>query len=180
MEANVQPDELSQPCNEERGFWRALSRVHGNVLEQLAGELAPRIGLSVLSFEALYDLSEAPGQRLQVRQLAARLGISRAGTTKLVDRLERAGYVEREACENDRRSIFAALTQSGEAVVDDSRDLYANILHHALMRHWSTEGLVVYTIAENRTGSTGSRSISYRIRFEGSGTQAMAHHASSS
>ena len=172
METEAASEELTHTCNEERGFWRALSRVHGNVLQQLDGELAPTIGLSVISFEALYDLSEASGQRLQVRQLAARLGISRAGTTRLVDRLERAGYVERHACENDKRSVFATLTASGATVVDDTRDLYANILHHALMRHWSTEGLVVYTIADGRAGTSGdrARSTSYRIRFEASDT----------
>jgi DNA-binding MarR family transcriptional regulator len=158
--------EIARSFDDERGFWRAFSRVHTGVLQQLNGELAPATGLSALSFEALYDLSEAPEQRLQARQISTRLGISRAGTTKLIDRLERDGYVEREASTNDRRTIFATLTPEGARVVEKARDLYAHILHHALMRYWSTEGLVVYTLAEHSAPGDGSRAASYRVRFE--------------
>ena len=47
--------------------------------------------------------------------LAAQTQLTTSGITRVVDRLERDGLVERRACPTDRRGSFAAITEAGLA-----------------------------------------------------------------
>ena len=47
--------------------------------------------------------------------------LSRSGTTRLVDRLERDGLLERDICDSDGRGCFAVLTDKGEALLTVAR-----------------------------------------------------------
>lgn len=71
-------------------------------------------GLSVQWFEVLLRLVRTPGRRLRMSDLAAQTTLSASGLTRVVDRLEAAGLVRREACPSDRRGAFATLTDDGE------------------------------------------------------------------
>lgn len=64
-------------------------------------------------YDVLWALEEAPDHRLRLHELAAALVLQRSNLTRLVDRLERAGFVKRERCGHDRRGAFAAITQAG-------------------------------------------------------------------
>jgi DNA-binding MarR family transcriptional regulator len=46
-------------------------------------------------------------------ELAERLLFTRSGVTRLVDRLERDGLVERNDCDHDGRGVYAILTEKG-------------------------------------------------------------------
>jgi len=61
----------------------------------------------------LWALDQAPEGRLRMNELAAFLNVSRGGLTKLVDRLEGAGLIRREACPADRRGYHAVLLPTG-------------------------------------------------------------------
>ena len=75
-------------------------------------------GLSTQAFEALLRLARTPEQRLRMSELAnAMTSITPSGLTRLVDRLEAAGLVERATCPSDRRGSFAQLTDAGLAKV---------------------------------------------------------------
>ncbi|WP_278261411.1 MarR family transcriptional regulator [Nocardia sp. AG03] len=70
-------------------------------------------GLSGLDLNALMRLSRSAGRRLRMSDLAAQTELSTSGVTRLVDRLARAGLVERQLDPADRRSAHAALTEDG-------------------------------------------------------------------
>lgn len=70
-------------------------------------------GLSGLDLNALMRLSRSPGRRLRMTDLATQTGLSTSGVTRLVDRLERNGFVRREPDPADRRSSYAVLTAAG-------------------------------------------------------------------
>ena len=61
----------------------------------------------------LWELIRAPGNRLRMAELAERLLFTRSGITRLVDRLERDGFVERDECAHDGRGVYAILTEKG-------------------------------------------------------------------
>jgi DNA-binding MarR family transcriptional regulator len=61
----------------------------------------------------LYELIRAPGNRLRMAELAERLLFTRSGVTRVVDRLERDGFVERHDCAHDGRGVYAILTEKG-------------------------------------------------------------------
>jgi DNA-binding MarR family transcriptional regulator len=50
---------------------------------------------------------------MQMHELAEAVHISRSGLTRLVDRLERQGLIERHRGERDPRRVFARVTRSG-------------------------------------------------------------------
>ncbi|MFB7876345.1 MarR family winged helix-turn-helix transcriptional regulator [Nocardia sp. NPDC056064] len=70
-------------------------------------------GLSGLDLNALMRLSRSAGRRLRMSDLATQTELSTSGVTRLVDRLARAGLVERQLDPADRRSAHAALTEDG-------------------------------------------------------------------
>ena len=95
------------------GAWRAFLRVHAQLTRTLEGELVAAHELALPSYEVLLHLAEAPSRRLRMTELADRVLLSRSGLTRLVDRLERDGLVERASCPNDARGTHAVLTDAG-------------------------------------------------------------------
>ena len=71
--------------------------------------------------EVLMFLDHAPGQQMRMTELAAGVLISRSACTRLVDRLDRLGYVTRRAATDDRRGLYAQLTDTGRDVIRPAR-----------------------------------------------------------
>ena len=93
--------------------WRSFLRAHARITRRLDEELQAAHGLSLAEYDALLQISHAPGRRIRMNLLAERVILSRSGITRLVDRLEAAGAVERVACVTDARGQEAALTPLG-------------------------------------------------------------------
>ncbi|MFG1708411.1 MarR family winged helix-turn-helix transcriptional regulator [Nonomuraea sp. M3C6] len=89
-----------------------LSEVHAGLMATFQPVLGAA-GLSEIDFETAIRLARSPGQRLRMSDLAAQTGLSTSGVTRVVDRLEREGLVQREACSTDRRASYAVLTEAG-------------------------------------------------------------------
>ena len=90
--------------------WRGFLRVHSTLVKALDGELERAHGLSLTSYEVLMFLGDAPEGQLRMHDLASHVLLSRSGLTRLVDRLERDGLIERHPCEDDARGSFAVIT----------------------------------------------------------------------
>jgi DNA-binding MarR family transcriptional regulator len=106
------------PLDEPRlQAWRAVRDAHatltGSVEEALRDADLPPLSW----FNLLWALDEAPDKRLRMNQLAAYLNLSRGGLTKLVDRLEGAALITRQACPADRRGYHAVLEPTGEEML---------------------------------------------------------------
>ncbi len=89
--------------------------------------LMAECGLSMQSFVLLLRLARSPDQRLRMSDLADQTSLTPSGLTRAIDRLDEAGYVRRDACTDDRRGSYAALTDEGLAQV---RAAVAPHLHH--------------------------------------------------
>ncbi len=74
-------------------------------------------GLSHADYEVLVRLSEVPGRRLRMSELAEGVLFSRSRLSHAVTRLERAGWVRRESAPEDRRGMVATLTDAGLATL---------------------------------------------------------------
>ena len=98
---------------EQQRHWRAYIAATTLLQERLSRELQAAHGLTMADYEILVRLSEAPDRRLRMSQLASFTLASRSRLSHQVDRLERAGLVEREPCESDRRGANAVLTEHG-------------------------------------------------------------------
>src|SRR3954463_14588034 len=90
-------------------FWR----IYGAIESDLAAA-----GLPSLSwYDALYELYLAPQRHLRMSELARSALLSRSGLTRLVDKLEKAGLIQRTACPTDGRVQHAQLTAKGVEVL---------------------------------------------------------------
>ncbi len=95
------------------GAWRSFLHAHARITRRLDEELQAAHGLSLAEYDALLQIAHAPGRRVRMNVLAERVILSRSGITRLVDRLEAAGSVERAACSTDARGQEAVLTKAG-------------------------------------------------------------------
>ena len=93
--------------------WSTFLQAHARVTRELEHELEAEQDLSLADYDLLYQLAVADGRRLRMSELANRLALSRSGATRLVDRLEAAGLVDRQTCATDRRGYWATVTEAG-------------------------------------------------------------------
>jgi DNA-binding MarR family transcriptional regulator len=98
--------------------WRAFIAAATRSTAHLAQELLEETGMSLSSYEVLVHLSEAPERSLRMQELAGHVLLSQSGLTRLVDRLESEGLVQRRRCSSDGRGTFAVLTDAGLASLE--------------------------------------------------------------
>lgn len=102
-----------RPADDELFAWRSFLRAHATVVRRLEADLIASHGLPLAVYDVMVQLVEAPGHRLRMTELAARVLLSRSGLTRLVDRMVRDGHVRREADPQDARGVLAVLTDAG-------------------------------------------------------------------
>lgn len=105
--------------------WGALTRTHAAVTQRLQEALSQSDFPPLPWYEVLAAVAEAPEQRMRMGDLAEALVITRGGLTKLVDRLIKAGLMERTFCESDRRVSYATLLPSGAQLLEEMRPVVA-------------------------------------------------------
>jgi DNA-binding MarR family transcriptional regulator len=93
----------------ETAFLRFL-RAHAAVTRELSARLENAHGLTLSDLDVLAQLSRADGHRLRRVDLARTVLLTASGITRLLDGLERAGWVEKQHCDTDARVTYAALT----------------------------------------------------------------------
>jgi DNA-binding MarR family transcriptional regulator len=91
----------------------ALVRAHAMVTRRLSAQLSAEHGLTLSDYEVLLRLARAPDRRMRRVDLAEQVLLTASGVTRLLDGLERSGFVERAACASDRRVVYAVLTDEG-------------------------------------------------------------------
>ncbi len=111
--------------------WGALTRTHAAITERLQAALAQADLPPLPWYEVLATVADAPEQRMKMGDLAESLVITRGGLTKLVDRLIKAGLMERTFCETDRRVSYATLLPAGGAMLEEMRPVVVEELRSA-------------------------------------------------
>lgn len=107
------------PAAPGMGVVTSVMRAQQVLLARADGILG-RFGLTFARFEVLTLLSFTREGRLPMGKLGARLQVHPASVTSAVDRLERQGYVRREAHPTDGRATLAVLTEEGRAVAAEA------------------------------------------------------------
>ena len=111
--------------------WRSLARTHAAVSGRVQ-EALTEAGLPPLAwFDVLATVAEAERQAMKMGELAEALVITRGGLTKLVDRLVKAGLLERTFCETDRRVSYATLLPAGAELLNEMLPIVSSELEVA-------------------------------------------------
>lgn len=119
--------------------WGALTRTHAAVSQRLQEALAQGDYPPLPWYEVLAAVAEAPDERMRMGDLAEALVITRGGLTKLVDRLVKAGLLERTFCETDRRVSYATLCPAGRDLLAEMRPVIVRELELAFSASLSVE-----------------------------------------
>jgi DNA-binding MarR family transcriptional regulator len=120
---------------EQQTHWRAYITATTLLSDKLSRELHAQHGVTLADYEILVRLSESDCLRLRMSQLAENTLASRSRLSHQVDRLEKAGLVAREPCEDDRRGANAVLTDQGWKVLEAAApDHVAGVREHLVDR----------------------------------------------
>jgi DNA-binding MarR family transcriptional regulator len=120
--------------------WRALYRADSLLFAALNEQLRTGVGIVYFEREVL-DALHRGGGRLRMGALAAELMISRSGTTRLVARMEKCGWVRRESVPEDRRATCAELTDTGRDVLHRAQPIVDAVVAAFFGRYLSTVAL---------------------------------------
>jgi DNA-binding MarR family transcriptional regulator len=101
--------------------WIRFLRAHSAVTRQLSGRLEAQHGLTLSDFDVLVQLYFAPEHRLRRVDLARTVILTASGITRLLDGLERAGWVTKARCDSDARVTYAVLTDAGLAKFEEAQ-----------------------------------------------------------
>jgi DNA-binding MarR family transcriptional regulator len=98
-----------------------LLRGHAGTTRALSSDLLAEHGLTINDYECLLLLSGEETQSLRRIDLASRLLLTASGVTRLLDGLEREGYVEKGSCASDARVTYAVLTEKGREKLESAK-----------------------------------------------------------
>jgi DNA-binding MarR family transcriptional regulator len=109
-----------------------LLETNARLSRSLGLELESTCDLPLAWFDVLLQLRKTPDGRLKMNQIADAIVHSTGGTTRLIDRLEVAGLVERQNCPSDRRAIHVAITDLGNEKLDAALNVHLGYLEENL------------------------------------------------
>lgn len=117
---------------------RRLHRMFGRSLRD-------RVGISIVWYEALLRLGRSPERQMPINGLGEALELTSGGATRLVDRLEESGFVERVGCPTDRRVSWVRLTEDGMTVLTDATRVHLDDLDEHFVTKLSSDELTTLT-----------------------------------
>jgi DNA-binding MarR family transcriptional regulator len=112
--------------------WRELLDRHARVTCALEQALEQQHGLGVSEFEVLDRLAVADQEHSRISELADAVHLSQSALSRVVARLEADGLVTRAICSEDRRGIYACLTDKGRERHGEARPTHRAVLSETL------------------------------------------------
>lgn len=100
--------------------WRRLTLLVSRVQDAVEKALQREHRLTLSEYTALLALSEADEGSLRMQSIADAVGLNQSSVSRLIDRLQREGWVERCVCEEDRRGVYGRISDTGRKVVADA------------------------------------------------------------
>ncbi|GAB3109889.1 MarR family transcriptional regulator [Streptomyces calidiresistens] len=120
------------PRASDRAVWHRILMLHSHVERRLALALQRRHGIGLSEYRSLEHLHHSEKSELRMQDLADRVGLGQSSVTRLVGRLEAAGFAYKDLCPSDRRGVYAVITDEGRERYRAARTTYAEELSSAL------------------------------------------------
>ena len=121
--------------------WISFLRAHASVTRELSSRLEAAHGLTLNDYDCLVQLAYAPERSLRRIDLARSVLLSPSGITRLLDGLEREGWVEKRSCDSDARVTYAHLTDAGLAKFKTARKTHLADIEQAFGSRFTPEEL---------------------------------------
>jgi len=115
--------------------WAALMEAQSSVVEGVEAELLAETDLPLAWHEVLVRLARADDGAMRMQELARSVLLSKSGLTRLADRMQRAGLIERRSCPSDRRGTLAVVTDRGRVALDRAAPVFLRAVDAHFARH---------------------------------------------
>ncbi|WP_083518942.1 MarR family winged helix-turn-helix transcriptional regulator [Serinicoccus chungangensis] len=129
--------------DEEQRAWRSILR-GSHLVRLLMEEALDELGVSLGEYELMSMVSEAPGGRMRMAELAHLVVQSRSRVSHTANRLEKRGWVERVRTPQDRRGVVLVLTESGQDQLHKLAPVHVQSVRSALLDHLTREELITH------------------------------------
>jgi DNA-binding MarR family transcriptional regulator len=120
---------------DQQRAWRAFLTMQGKLNARLNRQLQDDSGLSLADFDVLVHLTDVPGARRRVTELATALTWEKSRLSHQVARMERRGLVAREDCADDRRGAFVVLTDEGRKAIEEAAPPHVDTVRELVFDH---------------------------------------------
>ena len=141
---------------DEQRSWRAWLAASLLLQDRLNRDMQAQHDLTMADYEILVRLSEVPDRRMRMSDLAQVTLSSRSRLSHQIDRMVKAGIVDREQCADDRRGAFAILTEQGwstlvAAAPDHVGSVRAHLVDQLTSKEFAALGLACQKVADHLT-----------------------------
>jgi DNA-binding MarR family transcriptional regulator len=126
--------------------WISFLRSHSAITRELSAQLQRAHGLTLNDYEVLLHLSHSEHGMMRRVDLAEKILLTASGITRLLEGLERAGYVCKETCSSDARVSYAKLTDDGKQKLSDASVTHLRGIDELFLGRYS--GSELATLAE--------------------------------
>jgi len=116
---------MAEPLSDtQQANWRSFIEGSWELHTRLEDDLRAATGLSMADYHVMVVLSETPGRRLRMGELADRLVFSPSRLTYQINSMIKRGLVAKQPCPDDRRGQEAVLTDEGMARLEAAAPLH--------------------------------------------------------
>ena len=144
---------MAEPLNDiQQACWRAFVESSWALHNRLEDELRAATGLSMADYHVMVALSEAPGRRIRMGELAGRLVFSPSRVTYQINSMVKRGLVRKQACREDGRGQEAVLTDAGLAALVAAAPLHLATVRESFIDDLDDEEIAVVTRIFARLG----------------------------
>jgi DNA-binding MarR family transcriptional regulator len=135
--------------------WVGFLRAHAALTRQLSAQLEADHGLTLNDYDVLVQLAHASDRQLRRVDLARSVLLSASGITRLLDGLEREGWVAKGTCPSDARVTYAVLTDAGMAKFRGARKTHLADVEALFGSRFSNEELTALSSLLGRLLDSG-------------------------
>jgi DNA-binding MarR family transcriptional regulator len=136
--------------------WVSFLRSHAAITRELSAQLQRDHGLTINDYEVLLHLSRTDEGALRRVDLAERVLLTASGITRLLEGLERCGYVEKMTCSSDARVSYAKLTDAGRAKLAEAAKTHIAGIEELFNSRYSGSELATLSDLLSRLPMTGA------------------------
>jgi len=141
------------PSKDERVLlFGLLLETNARLAKDLSAALDEACAMPLAWFEVLLRLRQTDEGRLKMNEIADAIVHSTGGTTRLIDRLEEAGLVERQHCPTDRRAIHVAITPTGNEKFEEAMAVHLEYLDGHIASRLDTSEREQLAVLLNKLG----------------------------
>ena len=132
-------DDPTRPENSWADAWRGILFANARVLQVAEPDLIAKVGYPLTWLDVLAQLYDSPEHGLRIQEIQERSLFTRSGITRLIDRMEAAGYVRREPVKGDRRGVRVELTPEGLEAHERGFAAHLPVIEREFGRHLTPE-----------------------------------------